>query len=30
MMFLETVLIGVAVVVTSVHFYPITTGKARF
>jgi hypothetical protein len=30
MMFLETVLIGVAVVVTSVHFYLITTGKARF
>ena len=30
MICLETALIAVAVVVTSIHFYLITTGKARF
>ena len=30
MMFLETALIAVAVVVTGIHFSLISTGKARF
>ena len=30
MIFLETVLMSVAIVVTSIHFYLISTGKARF
>ncbi|PIG29361.1 hypothetical protein CLU93_3669 [Janthinobacterium sp. 35] len=30
MIFLETVLVSVAIVVTSIHFYLISTGKARF
>jgi hypothetical protein len=30
MMFLETALIAVAVIVTGIHFYLISTGKARF
>lgn len=30
MIFLETALIAVAIVVTGIHFYLISTGKARF
>lgn len=30
MILLETILVSVAIVVTSIHFYLISTGKARF